>query len=282
MTVRTKTALRFSASVIASSILVCLLLTVLMRHAWADGVAAGQASVAPPHDVVTDPAGYGQDVVTAYRAGQWVTLALALFAGAFATCRLIARRWSRPAIGAFAAYIAAGVSIAATVVAMLVKTGSLDPTLIGSVAVTVALTMLRLPDGEPSPPRQAGHARLVIVATIAVALSTLAAACTRPHVAGVRGQLIDCGVASVRDLATDLTPAVAAILTGSTPTWRDQLDALLTVSTAAGACAVDAVTADLARRAKDLVGVHAEGQEATGAANGREYLAARGFVFEVR
>jgi L-alanine-DL-glutamate epimerase-like enolase superfamily enzyme len=96
-----------------------------------------------------------------------------------------------------------------------------------------------------------------------------------------RVSIVNCARAGVADLAADLAPAVETILTGDTPSWRDQLDAILTVGKDAGACAVQSVGLDLARRAAQLVGIHAEGQEATGAANARAYLESRHVVFEV-
>ena len=109
------------------------------------------------------------------------------------------------------------------------------------------------------------------------------AACdTRATVQHAKQEIIDCARAEVADLAADLAPAVGAILTGDTPSWRAQLDALLSAGTHAGACAIKAVGGELAARAAAVVtGAHAEGQEATGAAHAREYLGERHFVFEV-
>lgn len=141
---------------------------------------------------------------------------------------------------------------------------------------------------SPTTPRdsQAGCSRLHLVIGIGLAVLLTVpfwAACdTRATIQHAKQEIIDCGRAEVRDLAADLAPAVGAILTGDTPSWRAQLDALLGAGTHAGACAIRAVGGELAARAAAVVtGAHAEGQEATGAAHAREYLAARGFVFEV-
>ena len=283
MTVKTRSALRFSAAVVTSTLVLCLLLSVLMRHAWADGVADGRAAIAAAHDPTTDPAAYGQDVVTLYRGGQWVALGLALFAGSFSALRFAARRWSMTGIGAFAVYLAAAIGIGGATLAMLIKLGSVDPQILGSVAVSVALVVFRLPDGEPAPPResQGGFARLVVMVAIALGAAALLSSCRTPAAQSAKVSIVNCARDGVADLAADLAPAVETILTGDTPSWRDQLDAILTVGKDAGACAVQSVGLDLARRAAQLVGIHAEGQEATGAANAREYLESRHVVFEV-
>lgn len=286
MTARTRSRLR-RASLVTLASLAALALSMLAVHGlFAIARADGAAAV---HDPTVDPGAYGEDVFSMYRAGAWGGFAVAMLAGALPVLRRIAQRRSIAWLDTYAKPIAGAVAVVATVLTFLAREHWIDPNVVIAAVGAVGMILGRLPGDAPKPssattaaPPQAGHVALGVLLALAGAAALLLAACPRPSgsTPGLRHELVDCGRSSVADLATDLAPAVATILTGDTPSWRAQLDALLSAGTQAGACAVRAVTADLERRAQQAItGAHAAGQDAIGAAHGREYLAARGFAF---
>lgn len=304
MTARTRSRIRSASAFTVVALLAMALSFVAVRgvyesaragDATSSGIATSPANAAPA------PTPSFDDAVSAYRAGQWTALAMAAFGVLFVVLRSVARRRGSVWLGAFASYLAGVGALAVTAVAYAIKVGGVDLAVIGAAVTMLAATIYKLPDGgaDPvpapaAPPRdpQAGyvapHLNLVISIGLALLLAVpFAASCSSPGLHGtgtaIRREIVDCGKAEVQDLAADLVPAVTAIVTGDTPSWRAQLDALLGAGTHAGACAIRAVGGELAARAAAVVtGAHAEGQERVGAEHAREYLAARGFVFEVR
>jgi hypothetical protein len=302
MTARIRSRLRYASMFTLATLVAITLGFVMVRgaydRAYADGAAAVATSPLTVHDPVTDPGAYGEDVLTAFRAGEWSALALVLLIGGFAAVNAIADRRRSEWLARLSPLVAGAAAVVATMLVFLASQHWLDMRVLGTVSMAVALAVARMPGhriptGLPqagiatSPrPGEAGCARLHLVIGIGLAVLLTVpfwAACdTRATIQHAKQEIIDCGRAEVADLAADLAPAVGAILTGDTPSWRAQLDALLSAGTHAGACAIKAVGRELAARAAAVVtGAHVEGQEATGAAHAREYLAARGFVFEV-
>lgn len=260
------------------------------RGIYAAARADAAAQVAPP--VASTPS--VDDAITAYRAGQWTAVALAAFGALLVGLRAVARRRASAWLGSSAEYIAGAGAIAVTAAAYAVKVGGLDMAVMGAAITTIVAVIFHgtapPQTGIATSPKESGCARLHLMVTlglIATAALLASVACTSPTVRSARHAaaqtIVDCGRAEVADLAADLVPAVTAIVTGDTPSWRTQLDALLSAGAHAGACAIRAVGHDLATRAAQAVtGAHAEGQERVGAEHAAEYLAVRGFVFEVQ
>lgn len=82
-----------------------------------------------------------------------------------------------------------------------------------------------------------------------------------------------CAKANVKQLSTELMPAVEAVLLGDMPSWRGQLDALVSFAGDSGVCAVSAAYDDFSARLTTPAGApHASPQEVVGARNARAYL----------
>jgi hypothetical protein len=294
MTIRARSSILVTVLCLAGLAFGILATRGVYDRAYADGAA--QVATAPP---AAAPPPSLDDAVTAYRAGQWTALALAAFGVLFVGLRAVARRRGSVWLGAFAEYLAGAGAILVAGVAYAIKVGGIDPAVMGTAITAIGAIVfhgtappqagIATSPTASSPPRppEAGCARLHLMITlglIATAALLASVACTSPTVRSARHAaaqtIVDCGRAEVQGLATDLIPAVTAIVTGDTPSWREQLDALLSAGTHAGACAIRAVAADLTRKAEQLVtGAHAEGQERVGAEHAREYLDDNHYVF---
>ena len=294
MTARTRSRLRFGAMFTASTLVVMALCLLMVRGAYDSAYADGAAQVANTPPALHSPPTL-DDAWSLAQTGQWAAFAAIALAGVLLALTKLGDRFGVAWLAKRKRYFAAVATVLLGSCAALVTDSG--PRAIGVVLGAVLLALWRAdspPAETATPPRNpeagyvAPHINLVLSIGLALLLAVpFAASCSSPAARGLGGSLrqeiVDCGRAEVQDLAADLVPAVTAIVTGDTPSWREQLDALLHAGTHAGACAIRAVGGELAARAAAVVtGAHAEGQERLGAEHAREYLAARGFVFEVR
>lgn len=90
-----------------------------------------------------------------------------------------------------------------------------------------------------------GPAAVLLVAVGCAAGAQSGCAWWAAHSGGIEKGVIDCGAAAIKQEEANLLPAVQAILSGNSPDWVEQLDALKAVSEDALICAVAAVGSQL-------------------------------------
>lgn len=110
------------------------------------------------------------------------------------------------------------------------------------------------------------------------ALCLVLASCHNSTVTTLEGQAISCGEAQVASLAAALVPSVENVLTGQSPTWNADLDALVAGLGAAAACSINAAVTDLEQSVAASPKMRAE-LPPPALANGRAYMATKGWKF---
>ena len=165
MTARNRSRLRF-ASLFTVSAIVIMALGMIMVHsaydrAYADGAAAVAAldagapdgiatspvaATAPVvHDPAADPAAFGQDVLTAYKAGQWALVAVLVLIAVMVVLTKVADKYAIAWLVKAKPYLGAASAVLVTQCGSLATGGNVSLSTVAVVGGAVLLALIRVP-----------------------------------------------------------------------------------------------------------------------------------------
>jgi hypothetical protein len=165
MTARNRSRLRF-ASLFTVSAIVIMALGMIMVHstydrAYADGAAAvaaldagapdgiatsPAAATAPVvHDPAAEPAAFGQDVLTAYKAGQWALVAVLVLIAVMVVLAKVADKYAVTWLVKAKPYLAAASAVLVTQCGNLATGGHISLNTVLVVGGAVLLALIRVP-----------------------------------------------------------------------------------------------------------------------------------------
>lgn len=110
-----------------------------------DGVATSPAVAPVVHDPATAPAAFGQDVLSAYRAGQWALVGVLVLIAAMVVLTKVADKYAIGWLVKAKPYLAAASAVLLTQCGSLATGGHVSLSTVGVVAGAVLLALIRVP-----------------------------------------------------------------------------------------------------------------------------------------
>lgn len=160
MTTQTRSRIR-AASLFTVAAILAMAMGMLMVHstydrAYADGAVAAldagvpdgiaTSPIAPVvHDPATAPAAFGQDVLSAYRAGQWALVGVLVLIAAMVVLTKVADKYAIGWLVKAKPYLAAASAVLLTQCGSLATGGHVSLSTVGVVAGAVLLALIRVP-----------------------------------------------------------------------------------------------------------------------------------------
>ena len=114
----------------------------------------GGAAVAPAsvvHDPAAEPAAFGQDVLSAYRAGQWALVGVLILIAAMVVLTKVADKYAITWLVKAKPYLAAASAVLLTQCGSLATGGHVSLSTVGVVAGAVLLALIRVPGHTSTP-----------------------------------------------------------------------------------------------------------------------------------
>jgi len=165
MTARNRSHVRFASLFTAAAIAIMSLGMVMVQSAYdrayadgaaavaaldagvPDGIATSPAAATAPvvHDPAAEPAAFGQDVLTAYKAGQWALVAVLVLIAVMVALTKVADKYNVPWLKKAKPYLAAASAVLVTQCGSLATGGNVSLSTVAVVAGAVLLALIRVP-----------------------------------------------------------------------------------------------------------------------------------------
>ena len=165
MTARNRSHVRFASLFAAAAIAIMSLGMVMVQSAYdrayadgaaavaaldagvPDGIATSPAAATAPvvHDPAAEPAAFGQDVLTAYKAGQWALVAVLVLIAAMVVLTKVADKYAIAWLVKAKPYLGAASAVLVTQCGSLATGGHVSLSTVLVVGGAVLLALIRVP-----------------------------------------------------------------------------------------------------------------------------------------